>query len=458
MPPLPTSKRSACDRCRLQKLRCPPSVDGTETCTRCKRLGARCITSYPRRPNGAQQTTQSQGQPELRPKLVHGLQFPASTVASTPAMSTPSTIVTAPMNTSTTYQPTSYVTNMDISYDSLPSSLDDASDRFSSQAGSLRLDSWGLSNDDAMSGFLTNDSPSFHSPPTFEIDGSGSSADFPDSFGHMQVGCMDTTSHGQHSHILECNARLCNLNLDLSKRLQECLGTTPQGSPRLYNAKPEDGSTGDRDGINTTLERALGDLSEFIAVIRSYVSTRNDFDRGNPTGEPIGQGVGSGPGISATPKISLVFLINLLSAYLQLVTIYDKIFSPHRTRLCSTASLEPSCTSPSQQPLDFRLLGLSAAQGTLQTKILIHAILHQFDVIERMLGLPADLRVTDTQDVYLGLFEDERARSLLGAVSNAKRIETSWAQAQFNMEDYGGANALSALRMTLKVMQGFLDT
>lgn len=367
-----------------------------------------------------------------------------------------SSISAAPINTSTAYQPANFVTNMSIPY----GSLEDASDHFSTQAGSLQLDTWGVPTDDSISSFLANDSPTFHSPSVFDIDGSGSNADFSDAFSQMPHDCMGNSPNDQYNHILECNARLSNLNLDLSKRLQECLGSTSQGSPRLYDncPKPEDGGMGDHDGINTTFERALGDLSEFITVIRSYTSRRNDSAQGISSGEPNGQNMGSVSSISPIPRISLVVFLNLFSAYLQIVAVYDKIFTAHRTRLCGAASLESSCGNARQRTPDFRLLGLSASQGTLQTKILIHAILHQFDVIERMLGLPADLRVTETQGVYLGLFEDERARSLLGAVCNARRIENGWAQGQLSMEDFSSANALSSLRMTLKVMQGSLDT
>lgn len=45
-----TAKRVACDRCRDQKLRCPQSANGSETCERCNRVGALCVTSSARQP------------------------------------------------------------------------------------------------------------------------------------------------------------------------------------------------------------------------------------------------------------------------------------------------------------------------------------------------------------------------------------------------------------------------
>lgn len=94
-------------------------------------------------------------------------------------------------------------------------------------------------------------------------------------------------------------------------------------------------------------------------------------------------------------------------------------------------------------------------QGNLQTKILIHAILHQFDLIERLLGLPADLRVTDKPGVYSGLFGDDRARALLRAVTDGNRIENDWCQTQ--VDDNRLSKALSSLRETIKNIQVSLD-
>src|SRR5690242_7778922 len=49
-----TSKRSSCDRCRKQKLRCPTKEDATQACARCLRAGALCVMSYTR-PRGRSQ-------------------------------------------------------------------------------------------------------------------------------------------------------------------------------------------------------------------------------------------------------------------------------------------------------------------------------------------------------------------------------------------------------------------
>ncbi len=42
----PTSRRSACDRCCKQKLRCPARENATQSCLRCVRASLPCTTGY----------------------------------------------------------------------------------------------------------------------------------------------------------------------------------------------------------------------------------------------------------------------------------------------------------------------------------------------------------------------------------------------------------------------------
>ena len=61
-------------------------------------------------------------------------------------------------------------------------------------------------------------------------------------------------------------------------------------------------------------------------------------------------------------------------------------------------------------------------QGSLQTKILIQAIDHQFELIERSLGLLVELRVSDRrEDYHSGLLQNEWAMSLLQAILRGQR-------------------------------------
>jgi hypothetical protein len=73
------AKRASCDRCRLQKLRCPrPESDDAGTCSRCRYLGAQCVYSAPLpkgRPSGSRNSTsKSYTTPKEVPLLPHPAQ------------------------------------------------------------------------------------------------------------------------------------------------------------------------------------------------------------------------------------------------------------------------------------------------------------------------------------------------------------------------------------------------
>lgn len=269
--------------------------------------------------------------------------------------------------------------------------------------------------------------------------------------GSSSVDCTDAAKEArqqsdgfmneQSPYVLEGDPRLSSLSLDLSRRLQQCLAISePQDIPMLDTTCSETAPAADSDMISLEeplssklFRDALGDLSEFLVIIQSYGSERS--------GQSTGAGSGNGTIPNPSPRIGIVVILNLLSAYLQIVAIYDKLFRCLRKQLfdASEGSIAGLQTLP----------GLRLT-GNLQTKILIHAILRQFEMIERILGLPAEFRVTDKGVAYSGLFEDERARGLLEAVSNSKWCHVA-------IDDHCGSRALSSLRDTIKRVQVYLD-
>ena len=304
------------------------------------------------------------------------------------------------------------------------------------------------------------DDPLYHdsdaSPLTssaFDMDGHNSveSSDFAKEVQQQSSkSCINEQSH----NILEYNPRLSSLNLDLSRRLEQCLpnGASEDGS-KLNETQPGtrriiDGGTKAPDGLSESslFEHALGDLSEFLVIIQQYTSKKTVQFPGAP--DNSGQGFIS----NSNRRISIVVILNLISAYLQIVVIYNQIFQDLSAQLSETSN----GPNRGQRTLPgLKLTGLLVGQGNLQTKILIHAILHQFDLIERLLGLPAELRVTDKPGVYSGLFGDDRGRALLGAVTHGNRNENEWCQTQ--VDDNRLSKALSSLRETIKNIQVSLE-
>ena len=60
------------------------------------------------------------------------------------------------------------------------------------------------------------------------------------------------------------------------------------------------------------------------------------------------------------------------------------------------------------------LAGFPVQQSSLQIKILIQTIQHQFEPIEKALGLPVEMRVSERKEAYLnGLLDGELENNLI---------------------------------------------
>lgn len=240
------------------------------------------------------------------------------------------------------------------------------------------------------------------------------------------------------SHVLGCDRRLFNLNLDLSKQVQRYLTVTrPHDSPMMditSSHSPSEADSGLEGKLRSNLlSDALSGTSEFLAIIQSYRTQRRDSSSSND----------SIP--STRPRLGLIAFLNLLSVFLELVVIYEKLFQSLSNQLFDASSVRFVDGLQGSLP-GLQLTDFSIQQGNLQTKILIHAILHQFEMIERILGLPAEFRVTEKQDDYSGLFEEGWARELLEVMSNGILKHAA-------VENHCGLEALSSLREMLQKVQ-----
>jgi hypothetical protein len=177
---------------------------------------------------------------------------------------------------------------------------------------------------------------------------------------------------------------------------------------------------------------ALSDTSEFLTILRPY---------GSEWGGQLTATDNSSSSISGT-RLGIIVILNLLSVYLQIVVIYDKLFQYLSKQIFDGAELQTLSV--------LQVAAFSVQRGNLQIKMLIRSILHQFEMIERILGLPADYRVTDKRDDYSGLFEDRRARDMLEAVGTSKCCHTA-------IDDSCALKALCSLREMLEKVQVFLN-
>jgi hypothetical protein len=263
------------------------------------------------------------------------------------------------------------------------------------------------------------------------------------------------------------------------------------------------------------LADALADSAEFLTIIQSYTpDTRRNSNNPSTNGR---RGSGSGSSTPSPARPGMVATLHLLVVYLQLVAIYDRLLHLLSDQLfheqdntTSHAAELPTTTNGTKHdhnqdkttttvlpalaqlvsfpfPLSTGPLsshhhrrGSTTAGGGLQTKILMHAILHQFETIERLLGLPAEFRVTVT-DLVLGggssgggsnsnmngvgvgapggLLEDACASGLLDAIM----CHEGWYDKEIGGEDdrFGvtvvGPGALASLRGRLRSLRVSLN-
>jgi hypothetical protein len=218
--------------------------------------------------------------------------------------------------------------------------------------------------------------------------------------------------------VLGSDRRLSSLNLSISKRLELAiaLGRTSQDTTGSDVAAPpshDNGVSQEHDGPKL-LSEALNDTSEFLIIIQSY---RNRAERRGSRSWSNSDG-GLQHDQSSAPRLGLVITLNLLSVYLQLVELYDKLFQSSFSFLLQETSSEGTLDQHDASSLSGIGFASSIMQrGDLQAKVLIHAILHQFENIERTIGLPVDYRATGKDDEYLGLLREGSAMSLLDAIA-----------------------------------------
>jgi hypothetical protein len=415
MPPVSTSKRSACNRCRNMKLRCPPyeGGDNTLSCGRCLRLGVHCVTSFPRlvRPHPKDNTKT------------------ASTISS-PCGPGPMPRSNLPPNRRS-FAP------MDMEFDLGDwTELGVARDQGQGKGQSDMLATPTSTPNSLSSTIPEHIMPFFdsnHHEPIFGNFNLYDLAHAEDPNGATYENSANilalSTLPIPRAPRIESEHRLISLRINLSKQSRQyraAATTETLDSPESASSCRGKDMGIDQNGSMRPLwfGDALQSISNFLSIIEDcgqelYATT----DHHNSSTCP--------------PAISIVIFLDILSAYLEIVAIYDDLCAHlyNKLRACSQGS-----------PLGFQifpglqLAGLSVEHSHLQTKILIQVVVHQFEMIEKVLGLPILYRISGRRDTYTGLLKDERGKRLLGIV----------------MEDKCGSNAVNSLRECLKNIEQFI--
>lgn len=228
---------------------------------------------------------------------------------------------------------------------------------------------------------------------------------------------------------ISCGTRLSHLRMQLSLHLQQCL----EDSAGFWDGDTDPTAKGHQQhhqhqrqtAVRNPFGEALCYTTELLGIIRAFMQQQSLSDAS----------VSPSPSPSVSGTIDLVTMLDILSAHTQMVSIYDELFQRLYTRLRATAGPDgrgssgssPSSSSSapppqSSQPQFQALPGLQIAgfpvlQGTLQIKILMQAIMHQFETLERELSLPAELRVSKRTDTYPGglIGRDPRTRHVVNS-------------------------------------------
>ena len=273
-PPFPTSKRSACNRCRSQKLRCPQREHGTDTCVRCTRVGAKCITSYPtppgRAPKAFHVASQLLSQSDIRRRRGSASASASASSSMTAFASTQSPPSSTTLETSPTFQSARPLATQDPFPFSIP---EDNLDIFTSRPmeptvpdASMCFDR--VHHDDTGDQLYDDldDFSIFHPLPAPTGTSGTDSTDATQEERRQNGGSI-------HDHVLGYDHRLCSLNLNLSRRLPQYLAiarSQESPMPDLNSDPPPATDSGKKGREGKLLSDALGDTSEFLAIIQSY--------------------------------------------------------------------------------------------------------------------------------------------------------------------------------------------
>jgi hypothetical protein len=106
-------------------------------------------------------------------------------------------------------------------------------------------------------------------------------------------------------------------------------------------------------------------------------------------------------------------LLTVLSCYLQVVSIYDAIFTHVLVQL---APMPESVSSMLQGSSGLFFTGYPPMQDGVLIRLLVQVVEHQLELVERAIGLPQQYRVSTSGHIGTGLFSAHEGKALLNAV------------------------------------------
>ena len=425
------AKRSACDRCREHKVRCPRGDQNNEACTRCRRARASCVTS--------------RAKPLGRPRTVLGVSRNTDKSCS---QSSPSASSSSEPPRSERFADKS----LSQSTSPLPwPVLDDGNGLFPNVYPSANpndnLDtsySWLISDayhlpaliPDADEGTLLESSPSSQESdtipevPLIPLDGPPPPAHLVDSFVENS---LDRIGDSRNLDMQARNYRLHGISessntITLLSRLNGSLARHV-ADINLYPVESESFQLACYDvSISSAphpLSPVLQTTSDFLTLIQKLRASSFSSSQYSASWEQMGSVTrpgGATPLMASRSKapspvslLDIPTILMLLAGHLQLIQLYDVLFDRVYISLRNMSYEEIA--------LFESLPGLQGAcippgQGLLQMKIIFQIIEHYIRQIERFIGLPSEYCVFRQQDSCQGILGSFVSPVLLHAVMN----------------------------------------
>ncbi|OKL60774.1 hypothetical protein UA08_04448 [Talaromyces atroroseus] len=458
----PPSKRFACDRCRDQKLRCPREENSSDPCARCLRAGAVCVTGCTRligRPPRAASTSNTNANSASPSAVI------ASTVSArrrreresrSAQTNSRSALLsdrrgdrnTLPPGSTTIQKPFQHSDGLDDVF-GLPLVEDDPSQpNWLKTTSSNGLVQGNLPQTTALEGVPSLFTLGAHAPSVAALQSSNTQDSLDmihDQHTTAQFLSQDLEQQPDFadSQLPElpdgCDAVLwlANLNGSISSQLAQ-VHTRPCTGP----SDSQTAIFGDLYGPSPDDPNPLGELlrctSQFSNILRAMNSMLPPFSSPSsaslqsPSLQPLellGDALTNGrpsstmgglqphwtssSSSSRTLPSNTPTILMIITTHLQLVRLYDAVVA---RMYASLLEMREGEVASFQALPGLQLGGFPLSHGNLHIKIILQVLEHQLDLIERVMGLPAEYRLSTQQESPEGIFRNSELLVLLRAV------------------------------------------
>lgn len=195
------------------------------------------------------------------------------------------------------------------------------------------------------------------------------------------------------------------------------------------------------------LAQVLQSNSELAAILQQMMFGRTDHEQ--PDSAISVATSPSSTSMGDPPSTSTILL--LLATWLQLLELYDKLFSHVRATLQEMPFDAITAFRGPMGMIGLRVPGMSLMQGDLSVKIMIQVITHQLETVEALLGLPDEYCVARRSGAAVGKTHATTLFSSLDVEVN-RLLQT----VMKDMPNGAGKATITSLGDKIKAVQGIL--